>query len=265
MTNQLNTDDNSIPQLWSTFNQPSTRHSKLTLKRFNTCPLTSPFSIEKLGKGSFGSVFKATRLADGKACAIKLLKKGEPMIEKEITNEFMVMCSFDPEFPLLTQLYGWYSTPQEVGLVMELVDGGDLLTLVKKNDGLSEDKARDFTAKVAKALDYLHKNNIIYRDLKLANVPYRDIVELSTREPEVIVSRPYTYLVDRYGLGIFLYQMSDYCYPFNPTKIFTLKQSIICSDIHIPSTVSIPCQEVIRALLEKRASSRPNSLEALLA
>ena len=48
--------------------------------------------------------------------------------------------------------------------------GGDLSKLLDKVDSLSEDVAKIYVAEILLALEALHKHNIIFRDLKPANV-----------------------------------------------------------------------------------------------
>lgn len=50
---------------------------------------------------------------------------------------------------------------------MEFCPGGDLFFHLRKKKGISEDEARLYFYEILLALDYLHKNKIIYVDLKV--------------------------------------------------------------------------------------------------
>lgn len=54
--------------------------------------------------------------------------------------------------------------------MMEIALGGDLLNHMEKFLKLPENQVRFYSAEIAVALDYLHRNGIIFRDLKLDNV-----------------------------------------------------------------------------------------------
>lgn len=65
-----------------------------------------------------------------------------------------------------------FQTLDRLYFVMEFSIGGDLYhhlsTEVKKsNEGFSEHRARFYGAEITLGLDYLHENNIVYRDLKV--------------------------------------------------------------------------------------------------
>ena len=51
---------------------------------------------------------------------------------------------------------------------MDLYPGGDLYHFMQRNRQVSEDVARFFVAEIISALDYLHEQGIIYRDLKVS-------------------------------------------------------------------------------------------------
>ena len=69
--------------------------------------------------------------------------------------------------PNCVRLYGVYETKEEIVLIMELVKGGELFERLSHLGTYTELVAVKVVREVCLALDYLHSNNIIHRDLKI--------------------------------------------------------------------------------------------------
>lgn len=72
--------------------------------------------------------------------------------------------------PFVVKLHYAYQTHDKLIFVMDYCPGGDLLDMVKKHKKLDEMLVKKYAAEVVLALQCLHKAEIIYRDLKPANV-----------------------------------------------------------------------------------------------
>lgn len=136
--------------------------------------------------------------------------------------------------PNVTQYYGCYLDGPRVWIVMEYAQGGSVRTLMKASmDGVLEEKyVSVITREVLMALGYLHKSNIIHRDLKAANILVTAagkvmicdfgvsalLVTASSKRntlvgtphwmaPEVAHASSYDTKADIWSLGILIYEM----------------------------------------------------------
>ena len=68
------------------------------------------------------------------------------------------------------KLHYAFHNEQNLFLVTDFINGGELFSHLKGNEVFSEEKARVYAAEIVHALGYLHSNKIIYRDLKPENI-----------------------------------------------------------------------------------------------
>jgi protein kinase A len=72
--------------------------------------------------------------------------------------------------PFLVNLWGTFSDPTFLYMVMDFVPGGELFTLLRKSQRFPHPVAKFYAAEVSLAIDYLHQNGFVYRDLKPENI-----------------------------------------------------------------------------------------------
>jgi serine/threonine protein kinase len=122
-----------------------------------------------LGVGQCGMVRKGTHRTTGTQVAVKTLAKDT------FAEVGLAWPGKEPELmkylhhPNIVQLYDSVMSRNRLYLVMELVNGGELLSYCFDTGPLPEVKARQFFRDILAAVDYLHRKGIVHRDLKLEN------------------------------------------------------------------------------------------------
>ncbi|XP_071371939.1 serine/threonine-protein kinase 33 [Centroberyx affinis] len=124
----------------------------------------------KLGQGSFGVVCEATHIETQEKWAIKKVNKEKAGSSKVELLEREVSILKQVNHAHIIHLKEVFETPKRMYLVTELCDGGELNELLQKKKCLTEEETRHIISSLAEAIVYLHKKDIVHRDLKLENI-----------------------------------------------------------------------------------------------
>jgi len=169
--------------------------------------------LNMIKKGGMGVVYLAEDLHLERLCAIKELICFKEKAEKTVENSIK---RFKKEAKILAQLhhsnlprvYDYFVVKSKYFLVMDYIEGRDLLTILDKEGkpGLPEEYVLDWTFQLCEVISYLHnqKPPIIYRDLKPSNIM------LQEKDKKII-------LID-FGIAI----ISHGELPFDEAKLGTL-------------------------------------------
>lgn len=131
---------------------------------------------ESIGKGRFGTIYKATHNHSNNAVAIKKLTLSACQPEY-ILAELQCLVSQHPSFVRLIEVYEEGDT---LWLVMDLMRT-ELLSELMRRGPFGEGRARVFTVTIAKGLLFMHRNLYVHRDLKPENIliSYNDEFKLA--------------------------------------------------------------------------------------
>ena len=130
-----------------------------------------------MGQGSYGVVRKATCSNSGAEVAVKVINK------KYILHNQTLTAYLESELEVLQEVTGPHviqvitllQDPQDIFIVTELASQGDLLQYLlkfnfKQKGLLSELKIKQIAIQLFTAIDSLHSQKIIHRDIKLENI-----------------------------------------------------------------------------------------------
>ena len=133
---------------------------------------------EALGKGAFGTVYKGLNIETGETVAIKRVElTGIPQTElNNLEQELTLLQKLN--HPNIVQYVGAVRSEKHLNIMLEFIENGSLLTILKKFGKFPETLAAVYTAQILEGLAYLHGEGVIHRDIKAANT-------LTTKDGEV--------------------------------------------------------------------------------
>ncbi|KAJ3328046.1 putative protein serine/threonine kinase, partial [Gonapodya sp. JEL0774] len=124
---------------------------------------------ERIGKGSFGEVFKGYDKRTKQPVAIKTidLEAAEDEIE-DIQQEISILQQLDSS--TITRYYGSYIKGNALWIVMEYCSGGSCLDLMRPTGCFEELFVAIILREIVRGLEYLHEQGKLHRDIKAANI-----------------------------------------------------------------------------------------------
>ncbi|XP_053385541.1 mitogen-activated protein kinase kinase kinase 3-like [Mercenaria mercenaria] len=137
-----------------------------------TCP-SNWKQGHRLGSGAFGEVFICFDHDTGRELAVKMVKLHGQNAEvskeaRALENEIILLRNFQHE--RIVQYFGCSVDRSEICIFMEYMPGGSIFDIINKYGPLTEPVAAKYTRQVLEGLAYLHRNVIVHRDIKGANV-----------------------------------------------------------------------------------------------
>ena len=136
-------------------------------------PLPENYEIlNMVDSGRFGNVYRCREVSSGAIMAVKQINF-DPSSRKKVKtleNELDILKTVQHSH--IVRYYGSFSDHVRgtFNIFMEFVEGGSMRRYIQKNGALSNEKTVESLAHILLGLSYLHRNFIIHRDLKGANV-----------------------------------------------------------------------------------------------
>jgi serine/threonine protein kinase len=127
--------------------------------------------LGRLGHGRTSSIYRAHYEPLNKQVAVKILRKdakASPELREKFMNEARALAKLD--HPNIVKVYDVVEEGPFLFIIMELLDGEDLLQVLTEDGHMDAEEAVDIVARVARALGEAHRQQIVHRDVKPANI-----------------------------------------------------------------------------------------------
>jgi len=257
--------------------------------------------ITGIGRGNFGKLFavssrKNLANSDSKPVkgknktskpefdyfAIKCVKKMSLLQRDEVDNVFFErdVLKRVRDFPFMCKLQRTFQDEFELYFVMEFYAGGDLITHLQI-DRFTLDQIRYYSSVIVLCLEFLHRNDIIYRDLKMDNicltadgVPHLIDFGLSKMDfpigsttttfcgtfpylpPEMLKLIDYDHSIDFWELGVMIFVMFFRSNPFNSQDDDELAEMICTMELKFYEAIDESLGDLIHQLMTKAPENR---------
>jgi serine/threonine protein kinase, bacterial len=246
---------------------------------------------ERIGQGGMGVVWRGRDKVIGTAFAIKVLRSEYAADSDAVTRfvrERTVLMKF--RHPAVVSVHDMIVEGDQLALVMDLVDGGDLYGYRQRNGGtLPCGEAARIGAQICDGLDAAHQAGIIHRDLKPANVLLSDGGLLSGGQvrladfgvarivgdksatttgtvlgtaaylaPELLTGSQPSEACDMYALGITLYEVLAGQPPFTGHVAAIMHDHLEKAPARIPGVPDL-LWDLVSSCLAKKPEARPTA------
>jgi serine/threonine-protein kinase len=238
--------------------------------------------VELLGQGGMATIYRAADTGLGRDVALKLLRSEylrDPDFSSRFRQEAQAAASLS--HPNVVTVYDYGEDPSGPFIVMELVDGEDLATILRRSGALPPRQSARIAAGVGRALAAAHAAGIVHRDIKPGNVligrdgrvkvvdfgiaravaeaqvtlPGTTLGSVHYFSPEQARGDPTTATSDIYSLGIVLYEMLTGVRPWEGDSAAAVALARLSGPIPDPADVrpSVPPE---LAAITRRAMAR---------
>lgn len=221
-------------------------------------PMLGRYEVEKeLGKGAMGVVYLGRDPKIGRLVAIKTLALAQEFdadVLQEVKQRFFSEAESAGRLshPNIVTMFDAGEEHDLAYIAMEYLKGRDLVAHIKPDALLPLPQVMDIVARVADALDYAHRQNVVHRDIKPGNImydPQTDAVKVadfgiaritdssktrtgmvmgtpSYMSPEQLAGHKVGGASDLFSLGVMLYQLACGRLPFDGDSMVQLMYRI---------------------------------------
>ncbi|KAM9294253.1 serine/threonine-protein kinase PAK 6 [Gastrophryne carolinensis] len=242
----------------------------------------------KIGEGSTGVVCIAREKHSGRQVAVKMMDLRKQQRRELLFNEVVIMRDY--HHANVVEMYKSYLVGEELWVMMEYVEGGALTDIVSQTR-LNEEQIATVCKPVLQALEYLHSQGVIHRDIKSDSILLtldgrvklsdfgfcaqisKDVPKRKSlvgtpywMAPEVIIRSAYGTEVDIWSLGIMVIEMVDGEPPYfsdSPVQAMKRLRDNPPPKLKNSHKVSPILRDFLERMLTRDATERGTAMELL--
>ena len=250
--------------------------------------LSERYRLEgRIGQGGMAVVYSGIDTVLRRRVAVKVLRE-QLAADADFVQRFYTEAQHAAKLshPNIVNIYDVGREGENYFIVMELVDGATLGEMIEKDGALPEPVAIDFAAQICSGLAYAHRQGLLHRDVKPANILITkdDVVKLSDfgiaravttqtmtmTAPGLVMGSVY-YLSpeqaqghelretsDLYSLGVVLYQMLTGKLPYTGESPVTVALKHVSSPIPALDAEDVPISPALAAIVRKLLQKDPS-------